>query len=236
MRKTLAFFAGALLLIALTPAAVHADSHAAMVYVVHGIPGTDLGLDPDLAVDIAVNDACAIQNFKFMETAGPLPFLPGTYNIKIYLADEVNPCSGTPVIDADVPFMAGETVLLAAHLTAEGGITASKFVVDTSAVANKKARFTFIHAAAAPSVDVQAFRETGVLNPMFMVPEMSNGDRMAVQIRPRNWHFSLGPAGSGVKLTGKRVRMKLGQNFVMMAVGSLTFETFTFLRWKLNAK
>lgn len=236
MKKRLTVLFGVLLLAALTPVAAYADAHEAMVFVVHAIPGTDLGLPADLAVDIAVNDACALPNFKFMDTAGPLPFAPGTYNIKIYLANEAAPCSGDPVIEADVPFMAGETVLVTAHLTEEGGITASKFVVDTSAVANKKARFTFIHAAAAPAVDVQAFRETGPLNPMFMVPEMSNGDRMAVQIRPKSWHFSLGPAGSGIKLTAKRVNMKLGQNFVLMAVGSLQFETFTWLRWKLKAK
>jgi len=236
MKKILTFLCGALLLIALVPAVSHADSHAAMIYVVHAIPGTDLGLDPELAVDIAVNDACAIPNFKFMETAGPLPLAPGTYNIKIYLANEAAPCSGDPVIEADVPFMAGETALVTAHLTEEGGITASKFVVDTTAVANKKARFTFIHAAAAPAVDVQAYRETGALDPMFMVPDMSNGDKMAVQIRPKNWHFSLGPAYSGVRLTGKRVKLKLGKTFILMAVGSLQFETFTWLRWSLNSK
>lgn len=236
MKKTLVLLSIALLLTALVPAVSHADSHAAMIYVVHAIPGTDLGLDPELAVDVAVNDACAIPNFKFMETVGPLPLEPGTYNIKIYLANEAAPCSGDPVIEADVPFMAGETALVTAHLTEEGGITASKFVVDTSAVANKKARFTFIHAAAAPAVDVQAFRKFGALDPMFMVPDMSNGDKMAVQVRPKSWHFSLGPAFSGVELTGKLFNLKLGQNFVLMAVGSLQFNTFTWLRWKINAK
>ena len=37
----------------------------ATVYVLHGIPGEDLGLDPELPVDVSVNGACALPGFTF---------------------------------------------------------------------------------------------------------------------------------------------------------------------------
>jgi hypothetical protein len=105
-----------------------ADAHAANVRVAHGIPGQDLGADPALPVDVLVNDSiCLLEGFTFGEFAGPVELDPGTYNIKISLASPSDACSNPPVIEADVPFDAGEDATVIAHLSEAGDPTASKF-------------------------------------------------------------------------------------------------------------
>ncbi|MGD8726622.1 MAG: hypothetical protein PVH40_03200, partial [Gemmatimonadales bacterium] len=72
----------------------------AMVYVVHGINGSDLGLGEMLPVDVEVSGSCVLEGFEFRDIAGPLPLPEGSYDIKVRLADEMSPCSGGVAIDA----------------------------------------------------------------------------------------------------------------------------------------
>ncbi|MBO9327388.1 MAG: DUF4397 domain-containing protein, partial [Roseiflexus sp.] len=69
---------------------------SAKVYVVHGIPGRDLGLQPSLPVDVSVDGACALTRFKYTNTVGPIELPAGLYNIKIHLSPSLStpPCSG----------------------------------------------------------------------------------------------------------------------------------------------
>jgi hypothetical protein len=86
-----------------------AATESASVRVAHGIPGQDLGLDQALPVDVLVNDSiCLLEGFTFGEFAGPVELDPGTYNIKISVADPASPCSDAPVVNADVMFEEGE--------------------------------------------------------------------------------------------------------------------------------
>ena len=57
-----------------------------IVYVVHGINGTDLGLSEALPVDVSLNGACALPGFTFGEIVGPLELPVGSYDIAIGLA------------------------------------------------------------------------------------------------------------------------------------------------------
>ena len=63
----------------------------AEVLVIHGIRGEDLGLDPALPVDVAVNGGCFLAGFTFGEVAGPVALAPGDYVIEISLADPDDP-------------------------------------------------------------------------------------------------------------------------------------------------
>jgi hypothetical protein len=229
MRKINALIVLGLFVLALTAGYAQAQDKNARVYVIHGIPGLDLGLDPTLPVDVFVNDALAIPGFLFKQKVGPLAFPAGTYNIKIALAGTTD-----PVIEADVPFYSNETAVVIAHLTADGGITASKFIYDMSPVSGVKSRFYFNHLAAAPTVDVWATRTTGVLDPMFRVDEISNGDKFFVEVRPKEWRLVLGPTGTGIELTSKHVNLKLANNTIIFALGSLDFSTFTFISLRIK--
>jgi len=225
MKKFFKYFVTVLFMAALMANLTWADHHTvSTVYVIHGIPGTDLGLAADLPVDVWVNDAVAIPGFKFEQVVGPLIFDPGTYNIKIAPAGTT-----TPVIEADIPLLPNETTVLIAHLTDEGGITASKFVFDISPTTGHDARFSFIHAANAPVVDVTGEWTSGNISPMFRVDEIQNGEKFTVDARAKSWIIKLWPTGVTTFVAKKKIKLKKQTYRLLFAVGSLEFETFTFV-------
>jgi hypothetical protein len=207
-----------------------AAAEDASTYVIHGIPGEDLGLDPALPVDILVDDAiCLLEGFTFGEIAGPVQLAPGTYNFKISLASEDNPCSNAPVIDADVPFGDGEDATVVAHLSEGGAPTASKFSDDLSPIRGGQARLAAHHAAAAPMVDI-AVRRGGPRSPGLVIEDVANGDQAAADVRPGGWKIWFAPAGSMDPVFGPaRGKLKTRQLTSVYAVGSLENGTFTLI-------
>lgn len=224
-------FLGVLLVIATLavfalPAAADGGSRA-RVYVVHGIPGADLGLDPALPVDVSVNGACLLKGFTFKQIVGPLRLAPGTYQITISLSD--GNCGQTPVLSAPVPFSAGENASVVAHLTADGGITASKFTNDTSRLGAANTRVLVHHTAAAPAVDVELARH-GWFPREFELAGVTNGQQGAVKVRFGTWFASINPAGSETPVFGPaRLFLLPNRVYLVYAVGSLTNNTFTLL-------
>ena len=130
------------------------------VYVVHGIPGDDLGLPTDLPVDVSVNGACALEGLVFGEIVGPLPFDAGSYDIDISLANVEVPCGSDPVLSAPgVMVEDGGNYSIVAHLDEAGGLTASVLVNDAS-TSKYGAKLNVAHVAAAPRVDVGLQRKS----------------------------------------------------------------------------
>jgi hypothetical protein len=232
MKKTFSIFAASLLLAGLLSSTAMAQDEAT-VFIVHGIPGIDLNLDPELPVDIAVDGGCALQNFKFGELAGPLSLPAGTYNIQIKLADLANPCGGTTVIEADVPFEANEKCTVIAHLTEEGGITASKFTHDLSPIKRNKARILMHHAANAPGVDITWMPMVeGISVRMNQKDEFELGDKFQIEVRPfpeNSWRMSLGPRGTGITIFSQDFKFKDFTAYGIFAVGSVTNGTFRLI-------
>lgn len=217
-----------LVVLAMTMTSAWASQHQAMVYVVHGIPGIDLGLDLDLPVDISVNGACAITDFKFKDVVGPIPFEPGEYEIAISLANPASPCSEDAVLEATVPFNAGETCTVIAHLTDEGGITASKFTHDVTPI-NDKSRIVIHHCANAPAVDFMGERLFGAKDPVAWVPEISNGDKFMLEVQQKGWLFALYPAYADMMVTKKLFNLRIWEGMYVFAVGSLANNTFDWV-------
>jgi hypothetical protein len=237
MKKALLLFTAALFVFTMLPAntiAQHAD-----VYVIHGIPGSDLGLDPELPVDISVNGACAITGFKFKEVVGPLPFEPGTYNIQISVANPDAPCSNDPVIEADVKIRAGENVTIIAHLTEEGGITASKLINDVSPTQNPKGRVMIHHLAAAPIVDVEFNRKAEDKAPiMNKGSNFKNGDRVSFEVLKGQWDLTLAPWNSGTVVFKKLFNIEINRLYMVYAVGNISTGSFSMIieKIKTNSK
>jgi hypothetical protein len=197
-------------------------NNEATVYVVHGIPG--------VLVDVEVEGVgCALQGFDFGDIAGPLSLPEGTYNIKIRPANAMNPCSEMPVIEADVPFAAGENVTVVAHLDDMGNPTASKFDNDFSPTGRGKARLIVHHTAYAPMVDVKVSRNGGN-SPKVMVNDFSNGDQAVTETRPGDWFVSIMPAGSMTPVFGPTpVELEPFTAYRIYAVGDVAGGTFTLL-------
>lgn len=208
------------------------STKSASVYVIHGIAGQDLGADPKLPVDVLVNDSiCLLKGFKFSEIKGPVKLAAGTYNFKISLANSAKPCTNAAVIEANVPFAAGENATVVAHLTEAGAPTASKFVNDVSRIKPLMTRLTVRHTAAAPTVDIGVDVKLGDLTFSTKVPGLSNPNQAGpVNIPAMKYKVSLYPAGSDTVVFGP-VDLKLAPHtaYFVYAVGSLSNNSFTLI-------
>jgi len=227
--------------VAFTKSPTHDNKGNAKVYVIHGIPGIDLGADNALPVDVLVNNSiCLLKGFKFMDIAGPVSLKPGTYNIQISLANAQKPCSNAAVIAADVPFAAGENATVIAHLTEAGAPTASKYTNDVSPISNRLARVTVRHDAAAPTVDIGLAIKLGDLTFSTKVPGLSNPNQAGpVKLMAGDYGVTLYPAGTDTAVFGPTtLSLKRNTSTFVYAVGSLGNSTFTYIvqtiRWGGN--
>ena len=148
MKKTIAAGVGVGALVALGALApANAADDAAMLSVLHGVPG--------LTVDVYVNDELTLDDFEPGDLAGPLELPAGTYTVAITAADAAD-ASSPAIGPVDLPLEAGMNYTAVAHLTEAGEPTATLFTNDTSQIAAGQGRLTVRHVAAAPAVDVLA--------------------------------------------------------------------------------
>lgn len=202
----------------------------AQVRIVHGIPGQDVGpnVDAALPVDIQVNDSiCILSGFNFGQVAGPFTLPSGAYDVKVSLANSLEPCSNPAVIAAPVPIEAGENATIIAHLSEAGAPTASKFVNDVTPSADGKARVIAHHTAAAPAVDINvAF---GFPSNTATIPNVTNGAQAAAEFPVGSINVGIVPAGTRTVLFVRTVRLRSDLTYVAYAVGSLANGTFDMI-------
>src|SRR3974390_1714823 len=104
-------FALALLCAAMSTAVFASDN--AYLYIVQGIPGHDYATttDPQFPVDVLLNDeTCYEHGLAFGLIVGPLTFVPGTYDVKVSVANTLAPCSNSPLIDTTETLNSGPSV------------------------------------------------------------------------------------------------------------------------------
>lgn len=207
----------------------------AKVYVIHGIPGIDLGADPALPVDVVINGACAITNFQFGQVVGPVELPADTYSVAIQLHDPSGQCGGGVAIGpVDLTFDAGKIYTVIAHLTADGAPTASLFTNDLGPTGRGMSRLIVHHTANAPAVDVTVARDPyappQAKAPKLFVGDFANGDQVMTEVRPGTWYVSLAPAGVPMTVVGPAaVELEPFTAYLIYAVGSLENMTFTFI-------
>lgn len=222
----------AVLSAALLLAAAPGVTQAASVRVVHGIPGGDVSpaVDPALPVDVLVNDQiCLLSGFTFGTIAGPYTLPAGTFNVKVSLANTLEPCGNDAVIEGDIPIVEGENASIVAHLTADGSPTASKFVNNVSATEGSNARLIAHHVAAAPTVDLSI---GGVFRQTISVPNVSNSpgqNQLAAELPPGSFNIGVAPAGQRSPIFIRNVLLAPNLAYTAYAVGSLANGTFTMI-------
>jgi hypothetical protein len=202
-----------------------ASSSDFTLYAVHGINGRDLGAAEALPVDVKVGDICALQGFTFRTIAGPLTLPAANYRVQVSLANADTPCSNAPVIDAEVPFAAGENVSLVAHLTAAGAPTASKFVNDLSRIPGR-ARIEARHTAQFGPVDVLIDRASAQA---IAVPDLTTGNAAGTPIRPGEHTVALRASGTDVIAYDQTLTLKPFTAYFAYAVGTPANNTFEVL-------
>ncbi|GIW01687.1 DUF4397 domain-containing protein [Roseiflexus sp.] len=208
----------------------------AKVYVVHGIPGRDLGLQPSLPVDVSVNGACALTRFKYTDTVGPIELPAGSYDIKIHLSASLStpPCSGPVAVAATVPFASGENATIVAHLTDSGAPTASKFMNDVTPASAGNGRIMARHTAPLPPVDliVKTFSSPATLA---VIPNLANGQQVSAEL-PVNTRFRVqfALAGTTDPVRVGSVKARPGETVIYHAVGSVRKNTFTLIELRVQ--
>ena len=128
-------------------------AHAAMVTVVHGINGSDLGLAPSLPVDIAVNGSCAIKGVMFTQST-QVELGAGSYSITVHPAN--GSCSAASVIKQTVTVPSSARLIgLVANLSDTGSPQLAAFINDNeyapSITVNNAAANAPIFAGAGPA-------------------------------------------------------------------------------------
>ena len=221
MSKAFTFLAIAML--ALT-APLFAQAGSGSVYVVHGIPGEDVGAARDLPVDVSVNGACALKNFKFGDIVGPVSLPAGTLTVSISLANSSNPCGGAVAIGpAKIQLKTGENATIIASLTADGKPTARKFTNDLSRAYGGRAKVAVHHTAAAPRVDVK-------IDPKSQTNSFRNSEKFVVEADAGVAQVSIAPAGSSAPVFGPiSLTLTKDTGYLVYAVGSVAKNTFTLL-------
>ncbi len=199
-------------------------------YVVHGIPGEDLGLDPALPVDVSLNGVCTLQGIEFGDIVGPVGLDAGLYDIDIALANPHTPCSNEPVLMAPgIEIEDGENYSIVAHLDEAGDITASVLVNSVSS-SKVGALLNVAHVAAAPRVDIKLKRERQWWSRGRTIRDVGNGEIASTFLGAGDFNVSISPAGSRHPVFGP-VPVSFDRDVVYgaYAVGSLESGTFTVL-------
>lgn len=199
---------------------------AAEVYIVHGIPGADLGLDPTLPVDIAVDGGCAVTAFTYQSVSAATTLSTGEHTIEVRLSDGT--CTGTLAVTARIDLSVNETAVLVAHLDENGAARLSKFTVDTSAIDPGMARVMVVHAAAAPVVDLKLRNENKAKEKRSITDLRSGNFSAALSVSADPWQIKIKAAESGDNVATLE-GVDVAGNAVLVAVGSLANATFTVI-------
>jgi hypothetical protein len=206
-----------------------APSLAGDLYVVHGAPGSDLGLSNPLPVDIGLNGGCTpLQDVEFGQSAFAGDLAAGVYEAQVYLANGA-PCSGTLAVAADIAIPVTGTVFAIAHLDQNGVLTLSGFTAHVDDIGAGLARLQVVHTAAAPAVDVQ-LKPVGK-GSKASIDNLRPGDQSFAAELPANpFNVQIKPAAGGKPVLKLQNVAFTGDAYTsVFAVGSLASGTFTLL-------
>jgi hypothetical protein len=204
----------------------------ATVTVIHGINGTDLGLDEELPVTVtatsANGSASASLGFRDQVTVS---LAAGPTDLAVFL-DATPPVEAdpTPILSASATLVAGKNYTAIAHLDASGAPALSLFENDISSVTLREGKVAARHTAAAPAVDIRLATLRTIRTPT-LIEDVVNGDSTAFLTVPVNLYFAaVSPAGVLLPVIGpSRVVIRPRTAVIVYAVGSLENDSLELL-------
>jgi Domain of unknown function (DUF4397) len=132
-------------------------SDNAYLYLIQGVPGRDYSAatDPEFPVDVLINDeVCYEHGLAFGTISGPLTLAPGTYDVKVSVANSLAPCTSSPIVASTVTLTSGENVSAVVALGSGGTLTLDTFTNKFTPVAANTGRILFALAAESPAAQV----------------------------------------------------------------------------------
>jgi Domain of unknown function (DUF4397) len=191
---------------------------AAQVYVVHGIPGQDVGAAAELPVDICLAGGTLVGGLTgvpFGAIAGPLELPAGRYDLEVRLADGA--CGGALAVANTVYLALGESASIVAHLSEEGVPALTRFTNDARSLAEGSTRLVVRHGAAVPPVNVTVKNSRS----LSFVKELQNGEQSsAINSRAGSYRVAVYPKGSLRPVLSTSATLEAGTSYFAYAVGS----------------
>ena len=132
-------------------------SDTVSLYLLQGIPGLDYSAttDPQFPVDVLLNnEICYAHGLAYGTILGPLTLAPGTYDVKISVANSLAPCSQSPIVDSSVELNAGKNVSAVLALSDSAAPALQTFTNNISPVTENDGRILFALAADSPAVQL----------------------------------------------------------------------------------
>jgi len=154
MKKSIRFTFGLAILCAAMSTAVFASDNA-YLYLLQGIPGHDYSssTDPEFPVDVLINgEICYQRGMDFGVITGPLTFAPGSYDVKISIADSLAPCTNEPLVESTITLNGGQNESAVMALSQAGTPTLISFTNNFASVSAGNTRIQFAQAADASAV------------------------------------------------------------------------------------
>lgn len=216
---------------AVASVALAGTAAAAPVYVVHGIPGSALGVDEELLVDIEVDGVCALTEVPFGTIAEEdLP--AGPHEIAVYLSD--GHCGGMPAFTSRIDVSAFGTAIALADLDPNGTPELSELTVDTTPVDLHNAQLTVYHEAAAPAVEVELASGNRTVATFELAPDEQS---FPAEVEPGNYDVTVTPVGGEEPvLEIEDLPLAARTSYAAIAVGAVTpGATFTVLLLEIPA-
>ena len=234
MKKAIVFCCAGLFLAAGGAVPHLAAANKAAVYLVHGLPGQDIGKTSALPVDITFNDVTRAKALKLAKVSAALSFDPGSYSVKVYEAGTGGMTGAIPLITATVVLGDAENATVIIHLSAAKKAALSKFTNDFSKVANGWARFIVHHTASGSTLGpclLNPRDEWG--HPWYDADGMDNGNKALVEISPaygasysfQVWEFDWDPA----TLFRKTVPVQANKVTLIYIIGTPKTDTFNIV-------
>jgi Domain of unknown function (DUF4397) len=177
----------------------------AYLYIVHGIPGRDIGhtFNPTLPIDVLINGECQPRGLTFGTTNGPLSFSAGTYEVQISEANTLAPCTNVPIIDSKVTLTTGRSMSAVAAIV-NGAPTLLQFTDNLTPVTTGNARFVFAHAADAPALQA-TLTQLNVKNPKKFILTVSPGKQQAATVPSGEYSVQVVVVGSNTVLASEQI-------------------------------
>jgi hypothetical protein len=213
MKRFLGALASVLMLALFASPAANAQTPAATITLLHGIPATP--------VDVEAGGSNVFTNFQFGQTQN-LSALSGQTltNLRVKLAG-----TSTVAIDAgNVALPSSGNYTVVAHLDAAGVPKLSVFNNDIAKTPAGQGRLTVRHAAAAPAVDIRANGSVAFANVVNSAEAKANlsAGTLSVDVVPTG-------ASTPVVLGPTNVTIANGVSLIVYAVGSLSGGTLQLL-------
>jgi len=226
----------AVALVANLAGSISANAQAALVNVVHGINGTDLGVNEAYVVDIAVDGSCDLPDVSFRDIARDLPLDSGKHEIEIYQDDPLlADCAGTLIVTGRIDLADGENASLVAHLNQSGVPAITKVSNNVADMDPTDSRLAIVHAAVAPPVDifVQVKRKKHgkwQFSNNVRIDGLRNGEQsFPTDVSAEKTWLRVSPDSNSRKLFAQRLMLDPEVSYTVFAVGTPANDTFEFL-------